>query len=97
MNGTELIKKTQFTNGVYDPREARELISSIIDGHINFYKLQHLMSWEADHTTSPEFRDRKIEELVAKKSELKEVLKQARQEGFNISVDGVFEVKLVKQ
>jgi len=92
----EQIQKTKFMNGVYNPSEAWDIVSSIIDGHINFHKLQFQTHWEANHATSTDFRDNKIDELLKKKDELITLIQLSKQEGFNISINGTFEVELVK-
>lgn len=96
MNSFEQLQKTKFMIGVYNPLLAANMISSIIDAHINFYKLQFLSQWEADHSISTEDRDKKIGELKEKKKQLRSLIEQSKEEGGNISLEGIFEIKLVK-
>ena len=97
MTTTEQLQKTKFLNGVYNPAEGRDIISFLIERQINFHKLQYLARWEADHSTSTDFRDKKIEVLREQKNELKAMIELAKMEGHNLSIDGTIQVKLVEK
>jgi len=95
---TEPVKKSiKIIDQAYSPEEARDIISSVIDSHINFYKLQHLKNWVGDHSTTTEERDQKIEELLKKKKELHKIIESAKQEDLCIKIRGVFDMKLEKK
>ena len=88
--------KTHFLDGVFSPSEARDIISDIIDRYIQFCKIQHMRNWESDHSLSTSERDQTILELERQKKELKAVIEKSKAEGCRISLDGMFELKLVK-
>ncbi|MCB0839200.1 MAG: hypothetical protein KDD99_21155, partial [Bacteroidetes bacterium] len=67
-----------------------------LNTNIHFHKRQYLISWEKDHSTSSEFVTEKVAELNEAKSDLKEIISLAQEEGYDISIDGVLEIKLTK-
>ena len=107
LNSLDLIKRNRKTtskksheikllNGVHNPSEVREIISKIINGQINFYKLQYLAQWEANHATGTDFRDAKIDELLEQKNKLQALMELAKAAGCHLSLEGTIEVKLTE-
>ncbi|CAM1342965.1 hypothetical protein [Tenacibaculum amylolyticum] len=92
----ELAQETKFISGVYNTREARELMNAIIDKQINFYKIQCLKEYEGDNLADSKYWNEKIEALIAKRESFKEMINAAKGEDCGISIDGVFEMKLIK-
>ena len=94
MISADVIQEVKILNGTYPPSEARQLICSVIDNQINFYKLQHLSHWERNHKTGRDFLDQKVEELTNKRCELMEIIKQARLEGRQVTFGGCIELTI---
>lgn len=97
MGSGNISKETKLVDGLFTPTEARDILSSIIDAQINFYKLQYLSQWVGDHTTSGDYSERQIDELEKKKNELKKILDTAAKEDLEVALQGVFELKLLKK
>jgi len=90
------IQRLQLLEGSFTPSEANDVITSIIDKNINFYKLQHLSLWEKDHTISSDSVNELISELNFKKNNLKRIIAQAKETGSKLSIESMFEIKLVQ-
>lgn len=89
---SELMQKVEFLNGTFTPTEARNVILKVIDDQINSHKLQYLSSWIKDDSVSPDFLEHKIAELERRKRELAALIREAKAEGVNLTVNGGFNV-----
>ncbi|HBF20348.1 MAG TPA: hypothetical protein DDW81_09630 [Cryomorphaceae bacterium] len=97
MKTLEPKQRAEFIGGVYNTSEAKDIICSILNGYINFQKLQFIKNWEADHSSNGNLRNARIEELRKKKNELEEILTLSEQEGCSIQLLGTLEAKLVRE
>ena len=88
-------KKIRMVEGYFSPSEAKDLISSMIDGQISFYKLQHMSCWESDHTLDTQVLDEKIAKLTAMKADLKNLVKEAKTNGSRIKIQSDLSLELV--
>lgn len=59
---------------------SQETILKLIDDQINNCKIEFMMAWERDHSTSPEEKDKKIKYLEVKKEEIKAYFKRCEAE-----------------
>lgn len=91
------IKSVQIINNKFNPAEARDVVSSIIDEHVNFCKVQHLSSWERNHSIDGGLINNKIEELNDKKDALNRIINQAKESDCEIYISGTIEIKLVNK
>lgn len=76
------------------PREGQDLLNAMLDGYLNYCKLQNLMCWEHDHRTSNNRLRQQIREIEEKKAILKETIDQARAEGRKLRIATSFELTL---
>jgi len=90
----EQVQIIQLIDGDFTPSEASDTVISIINKKINFYKLQHLSLWEKDHSISSKYLDKIISELNFKKSNLKNIIAQAKETGSKLSLEAILEIKL---
>lgn len=74
--------------------EAKDLICQMIDQQINFYKLQYMSIWEGNHSMTTTHLENKIADLVEQKEEINRLIKHAKEEGYNLSIDSKVEIRL---
>ena len=86
--------KSMFVSDRFSPREATDVTSTLIDKHINFYKLQYLSDWEGNHSASRDNITAKIEELESLKRKLDSMIVQAKLENCQVKIDVSFDVRL---
>jgi|TARA_B110000908_G_scaffold39288_1_gene47462 hypothetical protein len=96
MNSIKQLNKSNLISGVYNPNEAKTILTSIINKNINEYKLQYMRNWEQDHTINQQVLDDKIIELTQKKKNFEKIVKEANAGGYSICLDEVVELKLIK-
>lgn len=90
-------QKTKLIGGIYDPTDAGQIVLSILNTQISFYHDQFIKQWEADHSTGTTYRDQKIKELQYKRNVIKALIEQSKAEGSQLSIDGVFELKVIEK
>ena len=88
-------KTIQLVDGTFTPSEACDVISSLIDGKINFHKIQRLKIWEGNHHSKTNLLDSRIGELEEERQTARMIINQARAEGRNVQINGVLEFKFV--
>lgn len=91
---TKTDAKVQLVKGGFTPSEAADLLLSLIDEKINFHKLQRLRWCEGYFNADTSYADTRIAELKNEKKRVKEYIKQARETGSCISINGTLELKL---
>ena len=89
-------QKMQLINENFSPSEAFDIIASSIEGNINFYKIQHLSSWEGNHSLSRNELDEKISLLNHQKNELRKLIREAKEAGYDLNIEGQINIKLIK-
>lgn len=79
------------------PHESKDMIIKMIDNQINNYKLEYLSQWEKDHSTTDELKNKKIEELKAKKKEIEAFFNapNSNETGFTIQLHVKEEVPML--
>ena len=86
--------RIQLINDQFAPADVFDLLSQMIDKQINYYKLQFLSKWECNHCTSTDSLDDKIMALQHKKMELKQMMSQARNAGYQVNIQGLLDIQL---
>lgn len=92
----EELHETQLIDDAFAPAEAKDLLSNLIDNHINFYKDQYLNKVESPEPIPTNNLDTKIEELLDKKSKFKHLIAKSQQFGYRVSIKGAIELKLIR-
>lgn len=90
-----LIKEIQLVKGVFSVLDANEIIMSLINEKINFNKLKRLQIWEGNHSSNTDFIDKRIEELENEKIVLREILKKAKESGYQVEINGLLEISIL--
>lgn len=93
---TEVIQKVQLVEGKFTPSEASDIISALIKEKINFHKLQRLGRSEGNINADCTYPDGRIEELEHERIIAKEFIKMAREEGYNLKINGTLEIAFEK-
>ena len=89
-------QKIQLVKGEFTPSEASHIIMKLIDEKINFHKIQRLQIFEGNTISqTPELNDR-IKELQKEKEVVREFIKNNRQSGYTMKIDGVLEISVSK-
>ncbi len=78
------------------PNMAKEVVGSIIDREINFYKIQMLKHWVHNHNTDEAPYQRKLKALYELKSELAQITEKANAGQYQLKVDTTLDIELVK-
>jgi hypothetical protein len=92
----DIIQKVQLVEGQFSPSHANQVITSLLDTKINFHKLIKLSACIGEHEADTEYTDKRIEELQLEKLVAQELIKEARQNGKNIRINGTLELTFVK-
>ncbi|MFT5228288.1 MAG: hypothetical protein ACI9RU_001738 [Litorivivens sp.] len=92
----DVIQKVQLVEGQFSPSHAEQVITSLLDTKINFHKLIKLSACIGQHEANTEYTDKRIEELKLEKLVAHELIKEARQNGTNIRINGTLELTFVK-
>lgn len=83
-----------LVDGSFTPSEASDVIMSLIDQKINFHKLQRLALCEGFYGADTEYPDGRIGELEKEKEIAREFIKQVRNQGKKLKINGVLEITL---
>ena len=91
---TSIQQKVQLVRGGFTPSEAADVVLGLIDEKINFHKLQRLRWCEGYFDADTSYADTRIAELQAEKQRVKTFIKEAREAGRCISINGTLELSL---
>ena len=79
------------------PDEAAELIETLVGDRIRFHNIQMLRRWEGNHRFDSKPFDQKIVEMKAQKKNVRALLAEAKEMGYNVEVSANIDVRLVKK
>lgn len=88
------VAPTQIKCEHLTPGESLDLLNSMLDGYLNYCKLQNLVCWEHDHSSSNDNLRRQIAEIEEKKAALRQTIDLARAEGRKLGISTSFELTL---
>ena len=88
------VAPTQINCDRLTPDECQDVLNAMLDGYLNYCKLQNLVCWEHDHSTSNDHLRQQIAEIKEKKAALKQTIDQARAEGRKLNIATSFELTL---
>ena len=92
----ETIQKVQLVDGKFTPSEASDVIVGLIEKKINFHKIHRLSICEGNDKSDTSYDNSRITELYNELENTKEIIKQARLEGYQLKVNGILELEFVK-
>ncbi|MEC7771573.1 MAG: hypothetical protein VX798_10335 [Bacteroidota bacterium] len=87
-------KRIQLVDGKFNPTEASDVITSLIDEKINFHKIQRLKIWEGNHHCNTNVLNNRIQELEQEKQIARDIVNQARTKGKSLTINGILEITL---
>ncbi len=82
--------------GKFTPDEAAEIIEALVDERVRFHNIQMLRMWEGNHNFNSAYWDKKIKEIKTEKNMTRELINEAKKEGYHIEVTGTIEVRISK-
>ncbi len=85
----------ELVRGVFTPVEAADVLFSLIGDKIKFHNLQMLSNHEGfgDNLSKSEQR---IKELLVSKNDVKDMILEARDKGYKLTINSEVEVSFVK-
>lgn len=89
-------KHIKLVDGEFNPSQALDILSTLIDEKINYHKVEKLQHWESNHHKDPHPLLKRIQELEKQKKELKDYVIQLKESGLNLKIDGVLSLKPVE-
>lgn len=89
----EPIQKFKVIQDSFLPGEARSVVNSMLDSYIQYYNLQYMRNWEADHNFDSESIEKKIELLKAMKRDFEHSIHLANAEGALLKLEGLLDLK----
>ena len=92
---TEVRKKIQLVDGVFNPSEANDVVNALLGEKINHHKLQSLSMRIGDDHAETEYHDARIEELEEEKETLKRYIAEARSRGYQVRIDGTLKFSFI--
>lgn len=81
---------------IFTPSEASDMLLSVIESKLNFYKLQYMSNWEGNHSETEANGKDKIKALEKQKNQLKQLIMQARFDGCNLKINNSLEISSEK-
>lgn len=90
-------QEVQLVEGEFTCSEASFVINELINEKINFHKLQRLRLCEGDENSDTRYANQRIAELENEKLIAKRYIDKARQEGYDVFIDGVLDIRFVKK
>jgi len=85
----------KLVEGTYTPAEAADILFSLIGDKIKFHNLQ-ILSLQERFGLDTSHSEARILELKAAKNETKDLILEARDQGYQIEINGSIEIKFVK-
>ncbi|MBP2834011.1 hypothetical protein J8281_17580 [Aquimarina sp. U1-2] len=93
---TKKEQHVKLIEGTFTPSEAADILISMITKKINFHKLQRLSALEQYCDDATVHLDDRIAQLKRAEEETKELIVNARKEGYQLKINGSVEIELVK-
>lgn len=94
MTKTITEQKVQLVKGTFTPSEATDVVLSLLNEKINFHKLQRLRWCEGHFGADTSYADQRIAELEAEKVIARNFIRQAREEGRCLKINGTLEITI---
>ncbi len=85
----------KLIDGVFTPEKAGKILYTMIQNKISFHNVA-IMATSEKTNAEDEHSEKRVAELLAVRSSLKEQLHLANELGMKVEVNGYFEVKFVK-
>jgi hypothetical protein len=92
---TEKQTTIKLVEGTYTPAEAADILFSLIGDKIKFHNLQ-ILSLQERFGLDTSHSEARILELKAAKNETKDLILEARDQGYQIEINGAIQIKFVR-
>ena len=93
MTGTS--QNIPLVEGTFSPVEAADVLFSLISDKIKFHNLQ-LLSVQERFNGDTSHSEQRIKALKIAKNQAKDLILKARDEGYDVKIDSVIDIRLVK-
>jgi len=94
---TKTEQKINLVEGMFSPSEASFIINALIEQKINYHKLQRLSLCEGDENCDTTYENERIKELMNEKEIAKGYINTARQENYDIVINGKLDITFIKK
>lgn len=91
---TTKTQKINLVEGKFTPREATDLVSSLINEKVNFHKLQRLGMFVGEEGCNATYQNDRIIELCNENKIAREFISQAKREGYTVKINGTLEITI---
>jgi hypothetical protein len=88
------VERSPLLNGSFTPSEAQEILNSVVCQYRNIYNLQYMKYWEGNHNFDSSEIDAKIESLNFLQKELNAKIRDARETGSRVDVEGLLKLRI---
>ena len=68
MTTKEIVSMIPLIEGTFSPKEATEIIETMVDDRVRFHSLQMLRMWEGNHKFDSSYWSKKIREMKEEKT-----------------------------
>ncbi|TPN87223.1 hypothetical protein [Aquimarina algicola] len=88
-------KKIKLVEGVFSPVDAADVLLSLIADKIRHHNCQ-IISVKERFNEDTSHSEQRVLELKEEKNKIKDIIIKARDEGYEIKINGTIEIELVK-
>jgi len=96
MDITDIQRKVQLVKGTFLPVEAADVLLSLLTYKIKFHTVQLLGNKEEQNENETTPSRQRIVELEKSKTMVKDLILKARDEGYELEIDGEIKINLKK-
>ncbi len=90
-------QKIKLLEGTFNPSEATDILNTFIDKKINFHKLQRLSVIEQNCDDETPHLYSRIDELMNAKESIKEIIMEAKKEGWDLRIESDIHITLIEK
>ena len=92
---TRISQYIELVKGIFSPIEAADILFSLISDKIKFHNLQVLQANKADNAAVAH-SEKRVSALKEAKNIAKDLILKARDEDYEIKINGIIEIELIK-
>jgi hypothetical protein len=92
---TKTEQKINLIEGIFTASETADILRGMIDQKINFHKIHRLSITEGNQNDACSYDNSRIAELMAEKEKLNAYIKQVREQGGALQINGTIEIALL--
>ena len=86
----------KLIKGKFSPKQAKEIVLSLISQKISYHKLEEIQLWEKNHDFNLEPIRIRIKELEDEKQKAEKFISEVKLKGKNLEINGIIEIKVTE-